>query len=637
MRSVIASAAALSLIAPGWCLTYTATNTADSGAGSLRQAIMDANAHTGTDKVTFAAGLSGRKIKPLGALPALTEQTVVDGDLNDDHAPDITLDGSLFGGDGNGLTVRGDQCTIQGLAVMNFPEAGVLLDGVEGCTVRDCHLGVNLAGDAAAPSPHGDVRILDGRGHVIGEPGRGNILAGQPDGSLVGVGCEEAVIEGNYFGLDRAGAATLPSDGLGIALQPGGALGARLNTIRGNVFAGIDGGLALYGADENTIQGNLFGLAADGSTTVALTDWGIDLEDGACDNVIGGQEVGPANVFCGGEATTGVHITGAETKGNRIEGNYFGMDAAGTARRTLMRGVGLQEDGGEQVIGGSTSAAGNYFASDTPANYWGVLLQEAGPRTQVCNNTFGALPNGARAKCVGNHLMAVNTTQVEARYNLFDSGNIGLHAVATTAAASIEATGNRFRNLWQAVQVTGAASVVLGNLGNASTDDDGGNTFSVSNTSVVGNYGPNRVPAEGNWWGTTVRKEIETRVYDKQDNPAYGRVDFDPLAGGVSPTGETRPAMVSGATAIPTAGGAEVVFSLSAPAEVTVTVVNVGGRPVATVVQDRATEVGLQRVSWSGRSATGTRVPDGRYLVRITARSTAGAEATALTSLRVER
>jgi hypothetical protein len=39
--------------------TFTVTNTNDSGAGSLRQAVLDANAAAGADTIVFDASFNG--------------------------------------------------------------------------------------------------------------------------------------------------------------------------------------------------------------------------------------------------------------------------------------------------------------------------------------------------------------------------------------------------------------------------------------------------------------------------------------------------------------------------------------------------------------------------------------------------
>jgi hypothetical protein len=44
---------------PAQAATFTVSTTADSGAGSLRQAITDANAAAGADTIVFAAGANG--------------------------------------------------------------------------------------------------------------------------------------------------------------------------------------------------------------------------------------------------------------------------------------------------------------------------------------------------------------------------------------------------------------------------------------------------------------------------------------------------------------------------------------------------------------------------------------------------
>src|SRR5207244_10209859 len=59
---------------------YAVTNINDSGTGSLRQAIKDANAHVGADTISFNIGGGGsRTISPLSALPSITDPVTLNG------------------------------------------------------------------------------------------------------------------------------------------------------------------------------------------------------------------------------------------------------------------------------------------------------------------------------------------------------------------------------------------------------------------------------------------------------------------------------------------------------------------------------------------------------------------------------
>ena len=60
--------------------TFTVTTTADSGPGTLRQVILDANGNAGADTITFAIpGTGVQTIAPLTALPDITEDVTIDG------------------------------------------------------------------------------------------------------------------------------------------------------------------------------------------------------------------------------------------------------------------------------------------------------------------------------------------------------------------------------------------------------------------------------------------------------------------------------------------------------------------------------------------------------------------------------
>jgi parallel beta-helix repeat protein len=621
-----------------WTATYTVTNAHDSGAGSLRQAILDANASAGADVITFAGAMTGKTIKPTAVLPALTESTTIDGDLNDDNVPDVALDGSLQGG-GSVLDVQANDCIIEGLAIVKSPAYGIDVNGVDNCRVRNCHLGVTLGGNTSAPNTFGDVRLNDADSCTIGEPGKRNIIGcatgtwSGPAGVLVAGGVSN-IVQNNYFGLKRAGTQALGTDSAGVQIySPSGR--ANTNTIRNNVFAGLYYGIYATQTDDNVIQGNLFGLAANGNTPLPIIGVCVRLSDDATGHQVGGTTAAARNVFVGTDGAQGMEIDGSLNHGNRVQGNYFGLNAAGTVPLSLGKGIMLDGYCGAQTIGGSTAAAGNYFVSSDAATTYGVYCYYGGAGTTIRRNTFGQLPGGAAAARVnGTQVRVTQTSGVVVRDNLIAQSPLGINIDSSGVPKLIGVYGNTFRACGYAAQLLGTAQGSFGNLGNASATDDGNNIFEGSNTWFIYNGTAGRVRAEGNSFGTTAKADIDAKIYDKLDDPTKGRVDFDPLQGGVTPTGvpEAAAVAVTGATALPTAHGAEVLFTLSAPAEVNIEVLNVAGRRVAALPTTLASS-GLQRVPWGGRTTAGTGAPAGAYLVRITARGVGGGESGGLARL----
>ena len=80
MRSPVLAAAFLASAAASAAATFTVTTTGDSGAGSLRQAITDANAAAGADTIAFNIPGAGVHTIVLGsALPAVTDEITIDG------------------------------------------------------------------------------------------------------------------------------------------------------------------------------------------------------------------------------------------------------------------------------------------------------------------------------------------------------------------------------------------------------------------------------------------------------------------------------------------------------------------------------------------------------------------------------
>ena len=101
------------------------TNTNDSGiSGSLRQAILDANAATEPATIDFQIGSGGSQtITPFSALPEITNPVTIDGTSQPGYKsfPLITIDGFFAGPGVNGLTITGGDSTVQGLDIIEFP------------------------------------------------------------------------------------------------------------------------------------------------------------------------------------------------------------------------------------------------------------------------------------------------------------------------------------------------------------------------------------------------------------------------------------------------------------------------------------------------------------------------------------
>ena len=94
---------------------------------------------------------------------------------------------------------------------------------------------------------------------------------------------------------------------------------------------------------------------------------------------------------------------------------------------------------------------------------------------------------------------------------------------------------------------------------------------------------------------------------------------------------------LSSLSAVPSPrGGAQIVFGLSGPAEVTARVVNIAGRPVRTLAS-LAAQQGLNTLVWDGTSGAGLAAPDGTYLVEIAATAPNGTQARALAPLHLGR
>jgi hypothetical protein len=646
----------LALIAIGQlqAAVHTVITTSNAGQGSLRWAIKQANGNPGLDYILFDPNLAGKAILPTAALPTITdEQTIIQGDIDGDQRPDIVLNGTLAGAT-SGLTIAADFCHVDGLCVVRFQQHGIYFTGVSGGGVYNCYVGVNRSGTTIARNGGDQIRLWASDHVTIGRatpPGRNTIAAGSAKPFRAGISVANSswnTVTNNTIGIGANGetALTAPHDsGAGVIVstvrflpRTGGAerpalLSAANNRIgtnvgERNVFGGMRTGVLVSNANTTTIQGNYFGLGRDGDTRVPIRDYCVHVRSGSRNNSIGGSSVARRNVISGGKY--GVVFEGARTADNFVVRNDFGLNGAGTAERPLVYGV-LCRNGAE-----AQTIVRNSFGSMHPKMWTiGVFLDGAGGGSYVSRNAFGLPP---AIKPVTHHYVGVALFDSYAvlTENTFRRSETGIYCYDNPLTCKI--IGNRFRACDAAVRLQSGADVNLGNLANNSPSDDGGNGFYASNNWYIRNESASYVKAEGNHFPTSNPLLVNFKIWDKLDDATRGRVDISPMGDVLADTSTEAPLTITSTSAAPTpAGGAEILFTLSSAANVTVNVLNIAGRPVRTLCQVKDCQAGANTLLWNAQSDAGLPVPNGMYLVEVTAKADDGTQGRALAQVAIRR
>ncbi|MCD4812735.1 T9SS type A sorting domain-containing protein [bacterium] len=320
----------------GWALYYTVTNTNDSGAGSLRQAILDADA-PGSDNITFNLGNTYTAITISSSL-VVTGSNLFLGESTDTDKVVIDTNGASF----TALIINGGTVVVQNLAfIRTSPTMGGAGIEINGYSVRviKCRIGTDWDDTTGVGFSRG-----------IGVYGS----AGTPV-SYAGIGYR--------FGSDGEGC-----------------------VISGN-------GLAIYAiyTYQLRIQSNIIGLNSAGDTTMVSTS-GIRLSNGSVQARIGGSSWPRSrNLICG--TTRGISIEGADSFGNSINAVWMNLYADGTPANNFGIDILVEDGANGNFIGtsGSSGIAGNFIygayiaISDTAANnaIYGNTLTATGPGAEV--------------------------------------------------------------------------------------------------------------------------------------------------------------------------------------------------------------------------------------------------------------
>lgn len=309
--------------------TFTVTNTNDSGAGSLRQAVDDANSNgnpADMDVIEFAiAGTAVHTIQLSTELPPLSQKVTVDGytqpgsSVNTAIAPlplntvikiELTPNGAVP----NGLVVTASDVVIRGLSIRGFGDQQITAgNGANNMVIAGNFLQTDATGLLSAPDGSG-FGMTDGvncSGTKVGSAlpeDRNIIAAGGPGSGAASIACDDVEVFGNYFNVGKDGITPLSRPLTGIVLGPdyigqqhnqGARVGGRLSG-QANVMANAKAANVTLFTSQNIVQGNYIGSDYLGAPRDNYQKGiGVGVLYSVSENLIGGTNAGDGNVISG--------------------------------------------------------------------------------------------------------------------------------------------------------------------------------------------------------------------------------------------------------------------------------------------------------------------------------------------------
>ena len=317
--------------------TFTVTNLLDSGMGSLRESIIDANTQAGADEIIFESELSGGTIDLTSGALTISDSLTIDG-LGADL---LTVDG-----DGNSR-------------VFNVSD-GESSENFDGESETDVFInGLTITGGSGGISNEEELTITDSIISGNSADDGGGIL--HEYGFLT---VNNSIISGNE--------ASRYGGGIDIFSEYYGSVTVSNSTISGNTAANSGGGIRNDGSldvSSSTISGNTTGGDGGGIDNPYLS--GVDLSNSTISgNTAGGDGGGINNGYYSDLSVSNSTISGNEAGGNggSIDNEYIGADL------TVSNST---------ISGNSANSGGGIFTSEEPDYYAATV-----------NNTIIAGNNG---------------------------------------------------------------------------------------------------------------------------------------------------------------------------------------------------------------------------------------------------
>lgn len=371
------------------------TNTNNHGTGSLREAIINANATVGTDTITFnISGPGVKTINLVNQLPDITDPVVIDGTTQPGYAgsPLLEINGLAIS-NGRGLVIKAGGTTVRGLAIGSFSSGtAIFVVNCDNNAFQGNHIGVDATGNIVRSNSTG-ISLSVSSNNLIGgtTAAARNVIAGNVISGIIVNGTNNTV-QGNYVGTNAGGIATIGGGVNGVEIS-GGSTGNTLiggtSPGAGNLISGMSRGIFVSGSGT-TIQGNLIGTDVTGTKRLNGSGTGI-LTSSATNTTVGGLTPGARNIIAG-NGGNGVILSGA---GSKLQGNFIGTDITGTLPLGN-NNTGVVAGNGA-LIGGTTPEARNVIAAN--GGFGNVSLGEgnSGVAATVQGNYIGTDVTGTRA------------------------------------------------------------------------------------------------------------------------------------------------------------------------------------------------------------------------------------------------
>jgi len=324
-------------------VSLVVTTVADSGPGSLREALTAAEMDGVPSRVTFDPALAGQTIELLTPLPLLAaDSTSIDGDTNGDARPHIQIAGPT---DLAALFVVGNGAEIRNLSITGAPIAIFLAPQSQNATIASNYIGIALDGHTAVPNATIGISA-SGMNHVIDH----NVVAGN---QAVGV-----LIDGMNI--------TLTSSVIGAAADRSMAVA---NGGPGVLVIGQSLGVTIGGSNPDA--GNL--IVASGASGIEIAG----VTGATVSVIIDGNQIGTDTL--GGNAVDGIRVT--EASGVVIGGSGSGNQITNN------------EEYGVSILG-QDSLAVELHANRITKNSLGGILRDNGDQNLIDPPVLQGITNG---------------------------------------------------------------------------------------------------------------------------------------------------------------------------------------------------------------------------------------------------